>query len=288
MTQPELVAAVAAFADLTQHLSDADLERPWAWRSYDGEGVRFAFFRVFEELRTLTVQLEQARADAGQPATSAQRILALYHTAYRDLYAALRGVTDRALVDAPVEGQWPVRQVLGHIAGADAGFLAVMVHALQQLRAGVSQPLRVDLASYEAILGMQAAEEDAILEGPLAGIVEFHARVHSRVLRELADIREGELELPSAYWEDGPLSVRFRLHRFESHSRQHTVQIDKALAALGEGPSEARRLLRVVYGGLAGAEGALIGVTGIGADEIHTAARAIAGYTSEVAGALRG
>ena len=46
----ELQGAVERFARLTISLSDADLERPWAWGDYD-EGVRFAFFRNFESLR---------------------------------------------------------------------------------------------------------------------------------------------------------------------------------------------------------------------------------------------
>ena len=62
-----LAQSIDAFADLTQHLTETDLDRPWAWNSYDEEGVRFAFFRVFEELRTLTVQLQQERQIAGRP-----------------------------------------------------------------------------------------------------------------------------------------------------------------------------------------------------------------------------
>lgn len=286
MTDTILAGAVDAFADLTQHLSDADLDRPWAWRSYDEEGVRFAFFRVFEELRTLSVQLEQARQAAGRQPSSAQRILALYQLAYRDLYAAMRGVPAAILDTPPAEGEWPVRQTLGHIAGADAGFFTVLVNALNQLRAGVSEPVKVNLETYETILGMKASEEDAALEGQLAGIVDFHAMIHGRILGELADISEAELPLPSVYWESGPLSVRFRLHRFESHMRQHTVQIDKALAALGHGPTEARRLLRMIYGALAGVEGVLIGALDVGADQVQSTAEAIAGYTAEIAAVL--
>lgn len=285
-TDVTLERAVDAFADLTQRLSDADLERPWAWRSYDEEGVRFTFFRVFEELRTLTVQLDQARQVADRPSSSAQRILAQYHVAYRDLYAAMRGVNATILDTPPAEGEWPARQALGHIAGADAGFFTVLVNALTQLRAGVSAPVKLDLATHEAILGMKATEEDAALEGSLAGIVQFHTLIHVRVLNELADISDDELVLPSVYWESGPLSVRFRLHRFESHMRQHTVQIDKTLAALGHGPSEAHRLLRMIYGALAGAEGALIGAEDAGADLVHSTVDAIAGYTAEIAAVL--
>ena len=59
-----LAAAVLDFADLTCDLPDAGLEKPWAWRDYD-EGVRFAFFRTYEDLRTLAVQLAAGRLSAG-------------------------------------------------------------------------------------------------------------------------------------------------------------------------------------------------------------------------------
>ena len=283
MTDTILAGAVDAFADLTQHLSDADLDRPWAWRSYDEEGVRFAFFRVFEELRTLSVQLEQARQAAGRQPSSAQRILALYQLAYRDLYAAMRGVPAAILDTPPAEGEWPVRQALGHIAGADAGFFTVLVNALNQLRAGVSEPVKMNLETYEAILGMKASEEDAALEGPLEEIVDFHEMIHARILGELADISEDELALPSVYWESGPLSVRFRLHRFESHMRQHTVQIDKALRGLGQQPTEARRLLRLIYAALAEVEGVLIAADDLDVDLQQQTASVIDAFTGEIA-----
>jgi len=41
------------------------------------------------------------------------------------------------------------------------------------------------------------------------------------------------------------------LHRFEAHYVQHTIQVDKTLEAIGRGPTEARRLVRVLYRDLA-------------------------------------
>ena len=80
----------------------------------------------------------------------------------------------------------------------------------------------MDLETYEAILGMKGHRRRRRSGRPLLGIVAFHEMIHGRILAELADISEGdELALPSVYWESGPLSVRFRLHRFESHIRQH-------------------------------------------------------------------
>jgi hypothetical protein len=73
------------------------------------------------------------------------------------------------------------------------------------------------------------------------------------------------------------MPVEFRLHRFDSHLRQHTIQIEKTLGLLGHYPTEAVRLLRLIYASLAQVEGALLGASETGtaeqdrvADTIHT------------------
>ena len=49
MGEINIVQAVEEFARVTQGAAAADLERPWVWGAYDEEGVRFAFFRTYEE-----------------------------------------------------------------------------------------------------------------------------------------------------------------------------------------------------------------------------------------------
>jgi hypothetical protein len=50
------------------------------------------------------------------------------------------------------------------------------------------------------------------------------------------------------------MPIRFRLHRFEEHLRQHTIQLDKTLAGIGRPPTEAYRLVRNIYNVLADVE----------------------------------
>ena len=283
MTPTSLDQSVETFAHLTQSLTDADLDRVWAWGDYESEGVRFAFFRVYEELRTLAVKLAQERASNGHLPSTAQRILDLYHAAYRDLQAALLGVPGELFDYPPAEGEWPIRRVLKHIVSADAAFFAVITHALNQLRSGITQPVGLTQAAYDAILGIDEAQEEAILTGPLVPFQAFHAALHRRILRELAGIGEQEMDLPAIFWESYPMSLRFRLHRFDAHMRQHTVQIDKALRDLGQEPTEARRLLRLIYAALAEVEGLLIAADDLGVDLQQQTASAIDAFTGEIA-----
>jgi hypothetical protein len=112
-----LAQTVEKFAQVVQGVPDAELDREWAWGDYDSEGIRFAFFRAYEELRELAVKIAIERAAHGPAVSSAQRILAQYHAAYRDLAVALLGITPDATERAPAEGEWRLREVVAHIVG---------------------------------------------------------------------------------------------------------------------------------------------------------------------------
>lgn len=281
MSQPALTEAVERLAWTTQGWSDAALDRAWAWREYD-EGLRVAFFRTYEELRELATRLAAERESLGPPATTAQRVLAQYHLAYRDLRAALLGVGDEELDHEPAAGEWPLRQVLRHMMRADLGFFAAVSRALHQHRAGAA-PARATDEEQETFMRTEVAPLEAAGAGPLTGIIAYHEVIHDRILREFAGIGEDELNTPSWFWESEPMSVRFRLHRFDAHLRQHTIQADKTLALIGHGPTEAQRLLRLIGAALAEAEGAVIGAPQVGARLSSETAATIAARTDELA-----
>jgi hypothetical protein len=286
MFEPSLVLAVKRFASLMQGVPDSDLDRAWAWGAYDEEGVRFAFFRTYEELCELAARTATMRSAPGTEMSEAQRILAQYHRAYRDLQAALLGAGEDAVGRAPAEGEWPVHKVVAHIVGAELGFFVVVKYALDRRRSGDERPAEIPDEAWDVISGLDEASFHALVDGPFTDLEAYHGTLHSRVLRELADIREEELAAPSIYWEGYELSLRFRLHRFDSHLRQHTVQVDKTLKAIGSTPNEAKRLLRLIYGALADAEGATIGAWDVGRELRQEVAETISARTDEIAAIL--
>ena len=286
MSETRLAQAVGEFARVTQDVPDAALDRAWAWKAYDSEGVRFAFFRTYEELRELAVKMMAERAAGGEALSPAQRILAQYHAAYRDLDAALLGITPEEADVPPAEGEWPLRAVVSHVLSADVFFYGGVRYALDRHRSGDGRPAEIPEQAWDAFVGMDEAAFEALLASPLAELRTHHATVHEKVLREFASISQAELELPSMLWESEPMSLRFRLHRFDSHLRQHTVQADKTLAAIGRGPSEAKRLLRLIYAALAEVEGAMIGAWEVRAALRRELAEEIAARAEEIGGIL--
>jgi uncharacterized damage-inducible protein DinB len=152
---------------------------------------------------------------------------------------------------APAEGEWPLRETLDHMLGAEYGFLGVSRGALERHRAGkTNEPTEAEFTEYRK---PYAQPKDAVA-GPIESVRNAFFEIHRRVLRELADVTDVELEKTAWFW-DGPMPIRFRLHRFEEHLRQHTIQIDKTLALIRP-PTEAHRLVRNIYNALADVESA--------------------------------
>ena len=106
--------SIKRFSELVRALPGAELEREWAWGSYESEGIRFAYFRTYEDLRSLAVQIGHQRANSDAPWSDAQHILAQYHAAYRDLQAVLLGVDSQYHEIPPAEGEWSLRRVFAH------------------------------------------------------------------------------------------------------------------------------------------------------------------------------
>jgi len=282
MQEQTLAQAVARFAALTYAAPDEMLERDWEWSAYK-EGVRFAFFRTYEQLCQLAATLATLRAAQGPPITTAQRALAQYHAAFRDLQALLIGVTDDTLDCVPTGGEWKLRVILGHTIAVKKMFFACIHYAMDQHRQGNEQPNVVPDEYVEALAGTWEDFERTMDNASLAGILDHYAGLHTRILRELADIREDELGVPSPWWEGYPLPIQFRLHRFNSHLRQHTIQIEKTLETLGRHSSEILRLLRLLYRALGEIEGVTIGAEEIGAEQRQQLAAEISARAYEIA-----
>jgi uncharacterized damage-inducible protein DinB len=271
---PTVTLGVEALVRATVDLPDAEMDRTWVWREYDEEGLRFALLMAQHELRDLAVRLAAMRP---APPSQAQRTLGQYHHAYRDLTGALAGVRDEDLDRVPKEGEWPLRDVIEHMLGAEHGFLGTVQYARDPDRPADEDEAGDRWPAWRKEHGYAAPDS---LPGGIAEVRNAMFEIHRRVLRELGDLRDGELEKPAGFW-DGLKPIRFRLHRFEAHMIQHTVQVDKTLEWLGRAPTEARRLVRVLYRDLAAVE--MLSSDGFGQRERDDAAKMIADRATEIA-----
>jgi len=283
MFDAKLTHTVEDFAALLLPLSENDLEREWRWKDHDEEGIRFACFVTLQELRHLAVTLATLRPKL----TPAQHILSQYHAAYMDLQAALLGLSPEDAERAPAEGEWSVRQAYSHILGTDIGFTSVVRYALESHRAGFWKPARMSDEDEMRIIGMSEEEYKTLTGGSLDGMLAYHRGFHPTIIEEFSKINDNELDLPSTFWEETRFPIQHRLHRYEAHFTQHTIQIDKTLVAIGQAPSESKRLIRKIYAALAEAEGMMIGAEKIDDTAILATASSILERTREIEGLLR-
>ena len=143
--------------------------------------------------------------------------------------------------------------MLAHIVQADRGFFTVISLGLDHIRKGIAEPFEITEEIWNNFWA-DAPFRDLCETGSLSQIQVYYAMLHARILREFAALTDAELDLPIRYWESEPFSLEFRLHRFSSHLRQHTIQAEKTLAMLSLPPSETSRLLRIIYQALAAVE----------------------------------
>ena len=278
--------AVKKFTLFVHSIPDRDLEAPWSWGDYD-EGIRFAFFRTYEQLREMAARLASQRArDTGGP-SEAQQILAQFNAAYWDLQGALVGVNNDLAQVVPAPGEWTVLEAIGHIIDADLGFLAVTKHGLAQVRAGKEQPEEMSEAEFREFKSRQPLQP-VIEQQSLIALLEYYQRQKQRIIDTFSDVTDQELDARIWFWENEPMSLRFRLHRFDSHLRQHTIQVQKTLVSLHSEKSEVHRLLGLIYAALAELEGNLIGAGNFGAADLAGLAKIIEQRADEIVNILAG
>lgn len=278
MFDTELRHAVENFSTLMLPLSEKDLEDAWKWKDHDEEGIRFAFFVTLQELRQLAVTLSTLRPGP----TPAQHILGQYHAAYMDLQAAILGISSEDANRAPAEGEWPVSRAYAHILGTEFNFSLTIRYALEQHRSGTWTPEKISDLDADRLVGITDEDYLTLTKGSLAGMVAYHRELHPAIIDEFSKISDPELDLPSTFWEETRFPIRHRLHRYEAHFTQHTVQIDKTLMAIGPAPSESKRLLRRIYAALAEAEGMMIGAQKMDNTAIRATASSILKRTEEI------
>jgi hypothetical protein len=237
-------AALAAAATDYLAIPDSALMRTWLFRGHDtDDGVRYGIYRGAETIDAAAAELEAALA-AGTARSRAAIRSAPATIARWALQGRLAALEDPVLDSGAEDGEWTVRQTLGHTIDGQRSYGWFT-------RWWLSQPLGADRPSrvpdeVEALSRRDLPGEEAEGAGSLA---DLRARLDA-VLDEWAlrfvDLDEAALAVP-AVWAGTPVDIDFRLGRWASHIREHTVQLDKTLDWLGYRPSEVVRIVRDLH-----------------------------------------
>jgi hypothetical protein len=220
------------------------------WHAYDPDARNVALL-VNLKLCGLASEVASERSNRSRAAL----IAAQHHAAYRDLTGALAGVRDDEFDRAPARDEWPLREVVHHVAGAEMGFSLLIRWAFERQRGGNVLPITMPREEMEPHYARVRPD------GSLGEVLGRYDELHWSVVSEFSALSDEDLESPNVWWEEYEIPVWFRMHRFDAHLRQHTIQVDKTLAAIGHPPSEPERLARLLHQSLGAVEAALIGAT---------------------------
>jgi hypothetical protein len=230
----------AALANLSQ-INDSALDKEWKWRATAPSDVRNGFFRQYEAL-------EDARARIGSLVTeptasqAPARPLAGSTTAARwDLHGLLSPLADEDLDRSTGNDEWTLRQTLAHIVNGQRAYFWYTSWWLARAAADDFPPrVPEDVAA-------DFPEEETDGVGSLSDIRQR--------LDDVVDFSGGTLGLASpdqlaarARFAGQPVDVRFRINRWSSHMREHTIQVEKTLGFIGRPTTEVDRLVRMVAG----------------------------------------
>ncbi len=223
-------------------MHDAALDRPWTWSEHELD-VRYGFYRQFEALEDARARVSQMLIGSMRGDKIARRIVAGAIAARWELHGLIAPLTEEELDRDPGNGEWTIRQTLAHIVGGQrayglytAWWLSNHFATAEELPPGPPDDLDDELPREEE----EAPGPTDAIDLRLGETLDAGAGVFAALPRpDLAWF---------ARWSGVPVTVGFRLGRWSSHIREHTVQAEKTLGFIGRQPTEVERLARLIAG----------------------------------------
>jgi DinB superfamily len=246
----DVLAAVQSLATLT----DADLEKVWAWKGDSEIELRYAFYNILEACERAGIDAAKALGISGAGRGRAADLIAPSTAARWDLHGILVQLPDAAWDAKPGGEEWTVRETLGHIIASQRSYAAVT--AWWQAQALPADP-NLPTARPDHIYDVLPSDEEEAAGSP--------AEVRARLDEVLDQSTERLAGLPAdrlafgTRWVGFALDIGFRLGRWSSHVREHTVQVEKTLVMIGHTPTEVDRLIRLILAEWGRAEAVVYG-----------------------------
>jgi DinB family protein len=239
---PSIIALRAAVASAGRQLlavQDDRLEARWPWPGSSSQvDVRYGFFRLFELLEAARGSALAALAANGVAPAAGGRQGAPSTVARWSLHGLLLPLGDAALDRDPGNGEWPIRETMGHVLTSQRFYSRFTLWWLTQA------PTPAAIPSDE--LSADVPERDVEAAGSMERVRTHLDELLDLSMACLGGLDDSQLAAP-ARWSGGEVTVGFRIGRWASHIREHTIQVEKTLVMLDRPIPEVERLLRMVF-----------------------------------------
>jgi hypothetical protein len=215
------------------------LEAAWRWPGSTSEvDVRYGFYRLFELLEDTGAAVGAALV-AGEvaPAAGGQRGAAAT-VARWSLHGLLLPLADADLDRDPGNKEWTVRQTLGHMVQSQQFYGSFTAWWLTQAPTPAAIP--------PPALTYNVPTEAELSAGSVADVRARLDALLDLAMARLGALDEAQIAVP-ARWSGGEVTVGFRLGRWASHIREHTIQVEKTFVMLDRPTTEVERLVRLIF-----------------------------------------
>jgi hypothetical protein len=249
---PAIVADILA-------IPASELERDWAWIG-GGEGdVRYGIYRIHELFERAEIEASRQLRTSGRNGGVAAAIIGPATAARWDLHGVLAALTDADIDADPGGGEWTIRLTLGHTVNSQRAY-GWSTAWWQERGFALDDPDLPPRVSEELFAALPD-EETAEAAGSLDDIRARLDEILDLSAERLAGTQDDRLGY-GARWSGFAIPVSFRLGRWSSHIREHTIQIEKTLVMLGRVPTEPERLARLTLAAYGRAEAVVFGQPG--------------------------
>ena len=215
------------------------LEAVWPWPGSTSEvEVRYGYYRLFELLEAARPAAASALASSSAVPAPGGRLGAAATVARWSLHGLLLPLTDADLDADPGDREWTVRETLGHMLQSQQFYGSFTAWWLTQAPTPAAVP-PVDLT-------YAVPSEEELSAGSVS---EVRARLDALLdlaMARLGGLDETQIAVP-ARWSGGEVTVGFRIGRWASHIREHTIQVEKTYVMLGRPMTEVERLVRLIF-----------------------------------------
>jgi hypothetical protein len=238
---PEVAAARAALEEAGRQLLTVPDGRPlegmWPWPGSTSEvEVRYGYYRLFE-------LLEQAAADViaalgGVVAAPGGRLGSAATVARWSLHGLLLPLADADLDRDPGNAEWTVRQTMGHMVQSQQFYGSFTAWWLTQAPTPAAIP--------PVALTYEVPSEEDLSAGSVTDVRTRLDTLLDLAMARLGGLNDEQIAVP-ARWSGGEVTVGFRIGRWASHIREHTIQVEKTLVMLDWPTTEVQRLVRLIF-----------------------------------------
>jgi hypothetical protein len=195
------------------------------------------------------------------------------------LHARLLPLAETDLDRDPGGGEWTLRQTLAHIINGQRAYGHFTAWWFLQ------RELQPFPEAIPDAVGDDFPDESTEGDGTLVDIRTRLDELLDRSMARMAELDDVALAA-RARWSGVWVDVGFRLGRWSSHLREHTVQVDKTLVMLAWTPSEVDRLVALVVGAYGRLEEQVFGLPAGALDRPSADGRTPASIIDEVTGAI--